>query len=349
MVRSLDAEHALGAVPAAEPHAGFDGDQRPGPGLQRQRAALAFAAEHGGEDRLGLAALVGRVQVEHPQRRELGGAVAELGRDGRIGVDEPAVGSGHHDDVVDGVEEGAEVGHALAQRLLGAQARADVAEGHPRGERLAVGAAPRPALKVRPEVAGGRFAARPGSAARPGCGFRFAAEAQQTQLAGLRLGGLLEHPQEPVVHIAIGREDEGGERQPDEPLPLHAQQGGGGQVGIAHDARVVQSEIAHRRQVEEVEVLLALRVQLVLGAAQLLVLHLELDLVDAQLVDGGGELHGHGRGGGGGGGGGKPVEALLGLPAQLVGLVRRRRVLGRCRRLAVSGRHPVLRSPPMRA
>ena len=161
-------------------------------------------------------------------------------------------------------------------------------------------------------MAGSRFGAR------FGFGGRVAADALQPQLAGLRLAGLLEHPLVEVVNIAIGREDEGAERLPDEQLSLHIQQVRGRQVGVADDALVAQGEVAHWRQVEELEVLLALHLQLELGAAQLLVLHLELDLVHAQLVDGSGELLGQRRGRGGGG---EPVEELLGSPAQLVGLV----------------------------
>ena len=85
----------------------------------------------------------------------------------------------------------------------------------------------------------------------------------------------------PVVRILVRREDEVAERLPDEQLPLDAQQLCGRQVGVADDATVAQGEEADRRHVEELEVLLALLLQLKLSAAQLLVLRLELDLVDA--------------------------------------------------------------------
>src|SRR5450759_5212945 len=265
---------------------------------------------------------------------------------------EPVDGAQRSPQVVgDGVDEGLELlvgrlqlrgapDHALFEAIVEAadlfrdrDLRVDVGERHPAEQRIAAGGALRPPLEVRPEVAGSRFVVRPGS------GARFAADALQPQLAGLRLAGLLEPPLVQVVHIAIGREDEGAERLPDEQLPLHAQQEGGGQVGVADDALVAQGEVAHRRQVEELEVLRALLLQLEPGAAQLLVLHLELDLVHAQLVDDSGDVRGHGRGGGSGGGG-EPVEALLGLPAQLVGGAWRSLLLAR----AFGGGHQASRS-----
>ena len=56
---------------------------------------------------------------------------------------------------------------------------------------------------------------------------------------------------------------------------------GGGAVGVFDEAVLAEREVADRREVEALEVLLVRGLQLELDAAQLLVLHLELDLVDA--------------------------------------------------------------------
>src|SRR5450759_3615531 len=93
---------------------------------------------------------------------------------------------------------------ALAQRFLRRDRLVDVGERHPGGQWIAVGGALWPAFEARPEVGGSRFGAHFGFAAR------FAADAPQPQLAGLRLAGLLELPLVPVAHILVRREDEGG-------------------------------------------------------------------------------------------------------------------------------------------
>ena len=86
-------------------------------------------------------------------------------------------------------------------------------------------------------------------------------------------------------------------------------------AAVVHDLRVHQIELEMQNQ--ELR-----RAQLEPGTAQLLILHLELDLVHAQVVDDSGDVRGHWRGGVGGVGG-ELVETLLGLPAQLVGRARR--------------------------
>ena len=68
------------------------------------------------------------------------------------------------------------------------------------------------------------------------------------------------------------------------PVHVNAQEVRGGQVGITDKSVSDKSEVTDRRAMEEVEVLFAFGIQLFPRAAQLLVLHLEFDLVRAQLV-----------------------------------------------------------------
>ena len=264
--------------------------------LPRQPAALALC-------HLPVLLLLGEI-AEEPALILLY-RVARHARQGFVGEDDDillqdgdAVGRPFHDVAV--------LLLALAQRLLREDFLVDVGEGQVEAQWLAAPRVLQAPLEARPERRG--------------------ADRLEAQLAGLRPRGLPEELEVPVVHILVRRQDETAERSPDEVLPLHAQQVRGRNVGVADKALVAQGDVAHRRQVEELEVFLALRVQLELGAAQLLVLHLKLDLVDAQLVDGRGEVVGRGRRGRGGG---EPVEMLLGPPAQLGG---RARPGGRARR-----------------
>jgi hypothetical protein len=70
--------------------------------------------------------------------------------------------------------------------------------------------------------------------------------------------------------------------------------------------------------VEQLEVLLALFVERELNVAQLLILHLELDLMDPQLVQNGRRVLVRWRGTRS-----QPAQYLLGLAAQFVGLAWR--------------------------
>ena len=94
---------------------------------------------------------------------------------------------------------------------------------------------------------------------------------------------------------------------------LHAQEGGGCEVGLYDPVLPVQGEVAHRGKVIEVGVSAAGLLQSGLGQPELIVLHLQFDLVHPEFVD---EAGGLGRGellGGYGLG----LEQRLGLPAQV--------------------------------
>ena len=112
----------------------------------------------------------------------------------------------------------------------------------------------------------------------------------QEQFAGLRLGAvqyLLAHAVEAVL---VPRFNKGREALPDERLALAAEQAGRGQVGRPDQALCAQRAIAHRRQIVEVKETCPRAVEFEQCAAQFLVLHLKLDLLHFQIVQG--LLHG---------------------------------------------------------
>ncbi len=252
-------------------------------------------------------------QLERRLAEEIPRAVAENVADTLGACHIPALGIDLPDPVRCAQREVLQTPLAGAQRDLRLPARGDVAEREAKdGGALGI-------------LRGDRLDQRPdGGSTGP----------QQPHLTGLRLLGLPEHHEVPVVRVPVRREDEGAEWPPDEPLPLDAEQARGREVRFADDAVVAHGEVAHGRQVEEIEIARPRGFKLLLGAAQLLVLHLELDLVDAQLVDGGGELLEHGRGGRDGG---EPAEALLGPAAQLGS---REQLVGRPRRGLLPARLP---------
>jgi len=70
----------------------------------------------------------------------------------------------------------------------------------------------------------------------------------------------------------------------DQRVPGHAQQGGDGEVGLDEKILVTDGAITNWGLVVEVHVALSLGDQRRLRAAQLLVLHIQLDLMDPQFV-----------------------------------------------------------------
>ena len=74
-------------------------------------------------------------------------------------------------------------------------------------------------------------------------------------------------------------------------MEYKSQHVGGRQVRLNHHAVRIEDEVAVRGEIEELRILRPRLLQLVPGFAQLLVLRLQLDLVDAQLVDDGGGVH----------------------------------------------------------
>ncbi len=90
-----------------------------------------------------------------------------------------------------------------------------------------------------------------------------------------------------VVHVLIDGVDERREGLVDQAGPVGAEQRGRGEVRFQYEAGLIQGAIADRSEIVEVEVARARRVEHELEPAQLLVLHLELDLVDLELVQDG--------------------------------------------------------------
>ena len=87
-----------------------------------------------------------------------------------------------------------------------------------------------------------------------------------------------------VVDVLVILEDATGQPLADQRAPGHAQQGGGGEVGLQDQPPLADGAISHRRHVVEVEVTFPRGFQFQLRPAQFLVLHHELDLVYLQFV-----------------------------------------------------------------
>lgn len=104
------------------------------------------------------------------------------------------------------------------------------------------------------------------------------------QLERLDLAVRRQLPPALVVEILVLGDDVGGQPLPEQLLLGNAEQRAGAQVRLSDEAGRVQREISDRREVVELEVTLARSFQRLLRPAQLLDVHLELDLVDAQLV-----------------------------------------------------------------
>ena len=88
-----------------------------------------------------------------------------------------------------------------------------------------------------------------------------------------------------VKYALVVRKDEADDRLPHEGAPRYAEQVGRREVGLLDQPVVVQRAIAHRCQIVELEIARPRCIDLLLGAPQLVVLHLQLDLMHAQLVE----------------------------------------------------------------
>jgi len=111
------------------------------------------------------------------------------------------------------------------------------------------------------------------------------AGAEEAELEGLGAAGGGEEAAVAVVGVLVVGEDEGGEAAAGEGGAGEAEEGGGGEVGFEDLAFGVEGEVADGGEVVEIEVALAGEFELDLGAAELVVLKFQLDLVDAELVD----------------------------------------------------------------
>ena len=66
--------------------------------------------------------------------------------------------------------------------------------------------------------------------------------------------------------------------------PVGAQHPGGGQIRFHNHSMTVQRQIANRRKIIQRTIPVSRRFELLLRPAQLLILHLQFDLIDLQLV-----------------------------------------------------------------
>jgi hypothetical protein len=101
---------------------------------------------------------------------------------------------------------------------------------------------------------------------------------------------------EPVKTRHVVRRNEGGQPAARELEPIGRQQPRARQVRGHDRAVAVERDVRDRRQVEQLGVRVARRLQLALNVAQLFVLQLELDLVAAKLRDHRDEIAAHSAG-----------------------------------------------------
>ncbi len=87
-----------------------------------------------------------------------------------------------------------------------------------------------------------------------------------------------------VIEILVLGGDELRQRALRQRHPWGSQQLGGGEVRLL-DHPLVEDEITHRHQLEQLPIARQRGLNLLLRPAQLLVLHLQLDLIDTQLVE----------------------------------------------------------------
>ena len=109
--------------------------------------------------------------------------------------------------------------------------------------------------------------------------------AVHAQLALLGLSHRKELFAMPVVNVLVFTHDEAGEGLLGERASRHAQEGGDGEVCLRDQSALVEGQVAHGCQVVEIEILRTLDVQLCLRATQLLILHLEFDLINLELAN----------------------------------------------------------------
>jgi len=79
--------------------------------------------------------------------------------------------------------------------------------------------------------------------------------------------------------------EERGERPADQQGALTSQEAGAGEVGLDDRPAGVEADEAGRREIVELEVAVLQRFRLLPRIDQLIVLHLQFDLVDLQFVD----------------------------------------------------------------
>ena len=106
----------------------------------------------------------------------------------------------------------------------------------------------------------------------------------EPQLTHLRCACFEELLAVTVVDVLVLADDEPGQRLLDQRTSCHAQKVGGGEVGLDDQPLLAEREVAHRRQIVQIEIPRPRGLQLHLGPAQFLVLHLQLNLVHPEIV-----------------------------------------------------------------
>ena len=114
-------------------------------------------------------------------------------------------------------------------------------------------------------------------------GKRGAIVAQQHQIQGQRVFPCHRLDEVVLPDFPISRGDEGFETMVEQLLALDPEHRGGGEVGRFDQALAAEGEIAHRREIVEVDITVARILQLHQGLAQGLVLHFQLGLVHLEL------------------------------------------------------------------
>ena len=116
------------------------------------------------------------------------------------------------------------------------------------------------------------------------CRERRAVFSRQTQFERLRCACLEQFLALQVVIVRVFTGDKAAERLPDQGAACNPQQIGAGKIRFEDQSVFVQREIAHRRQVVQVEITCARSFQRFLRAAQFVVLQLQFDLMHLQIV-----------------------------------------------------------------
>ena len=107
----------------------------------------------------------------------------------------------------------------------------------------------------------------------------------QSDLADHWVVGLITAPQVVCQGRAVGAGDRAHEGPADQARALDTQQRGAGQVDLGDAVGAIECDIADRCEIVQLGVAVARVFERLLGLAQLTVLHLELNLVDVQLVE----------------------------------------------------------------
>ena len=88
-----------------------------------------------------------------------------------------------------------------------------------------------------------------------------------------------------VVDVLIRRKDKAGQGMLDQGASRHTQHVSGSEIGLQDQPLLADGEIAHRRQIVQIEIPRPGSFQFFLCPAHFLVLYRKLDLMHPQLVD----------------------------------------------------------------